>query len=106
MRVFILHLYFFANAVFFHVKAKSQYYFYNDDYYESAITWEAGVSAGVINCLTDLGGKKGVGKKFLKDLNWSSTDFCGSVHVGVAYWNIIGARAELSFGQVKGETAS
>jgi hypothetical protein len=47
----------------------AQYYFYDDERLETAILWEAGGSIGVMNCLTDLGGRKGIGKGFVKDLN-------------------------------------
>lgn len=77
-----------------------QYYFYNEDYYDATLTWDAGFSAGGMNCLTDLGGKKGIGKKFIKDINWSSTRPSGSIYAGVDYLHILGARLELSFGQV------
>ncbi len=80
--------------------AYSQYYFYNDNYYESSLTWETGVAAGGMNCLTDLGGKKGTGSKFIKDVNWSNTRPSGSLFVGANYKDVIGARLELAFGKV------
>ena len=49
--------------------AQGQYYFYNDSYYASPIVFEIGASGSVVNSLTDIGGKKGIGGKFLKDLN-------------------------------------
>lgn len=78
----------------------SQYYFYNEDYYYAAVTWEAGFSAGGMNCLTDLGGKKGPGKKFIKDVNWHYTRPCGSLYASIDYLEVSAARLELSFGQV------
>lgn len=42
--------------------AKAQYYFYNNEYVDNAITFEAGVFTGAINSLTDIGGRKGKGK--------------------------------------------
>lgn len=81
--------------------ADCQYYFYNKDYYEPAITWETGVSAGGMNCLTDLGGRKGVGRKYIKDINWNATSPSGSLFVGANYKDLIGARLELAFGEVK-----
>jgi hypothetical protein len=52
-------------------KLSAQYYFYDNNYYETPILFELGASVGVMNCLTDLGGGKGVGKKFVKDVNMS-----------------------------------
>ena len=37
----------------------------------------------------------------MKDINWSTTRPCGSLYAGANYRNLIGARLELSFGQVK-----
>lgn len=81
--------------------AVGQYYFYNDDYYETSLTWQAGVSAGGMNCLTDLGGKRGTQRKFINDINWNSTRPCGGLYAGANYKDLVGARLELAFGQVK-----
>lgn len=81
-------------------QANGQYYFYNDSYYDSDLLLEAGVSAGAMNCLTDLGGKAGIGKPFLKDLNLGTTNFCGGVFLGALYQNKVGLRLEGTFGQV------
>lgn len=40
----------------------AQYYFSNDRYYESPVLYEVGVKAGVMNALTDLGGKMVLGR--------------------------------------------
>ena len=47
----------------------SQYYFTANQQPEPELLWEAGVSTGAMNCLTDLGGNSGTGKKFIKDIN-------------------------------------
>ena len=60
-------------------KASAQYYFYDNNYYDNPLIFELGGSIGVMNCLTDLGGNKGVGKKFVKDLNLGKTNFAGSI---------------------------
>jgi hypothetical protein len=81
--------------------SQAQYYFYNDQYYENDLLIEAGVSGGIMNCLTDLGGKKGLGKGFLKDLNMKNTQLSGGVYVTAMYRGAVGLRLEGSFGQVK-----
>jgi hypothetical protein len=91
----------FTVAAFSWSNGACQYYFYNDDYYESAIIWSAGFSAGGMNCLTDLGGKKGPGRKFIKDINWNTTRPCGSLFAGANFKEMVAARAELAFGQIK-----
>lgn len=81
---------------------KAQYYYYNDKYYESAVVLEIGGSFGVMNSLTDLGGKKGVGKKFIKDLRWKTTKPSLGVYVLANYLDKISLRLEATFGQVAG----
>lgn len=85
---------FFANA------AKAQYYFYNEDYYETPITFEFGGSLNAMNALTDIGGKKGIGAKFVKDLNMGKTHLSGGVFVSVLYKYALGLRLEGTFGEV------
>lgn len=77
-------------------------YFYNGDYYEADIVYEFGGSIGVINAMTDLGGKNGLGKKGVKDFNIQTTDLCGGIFFGVMFKNAIGLRLEGTFGRVRG----
>lgn len=84
-------------------KASAQYYFYDNNYYDNPITYEIGGSIGIMNCLTDLGGKKGVGKKFIKDLNFGNTQFAGSIFVSALYKYAVGLRLEGTFGQVNAD---
>ncbi len=87
-------LFLFANS------AKAQYYFYNEDYYDSPITYEFGGSLNAMNALTDIGGKKGIGAKFVKDLNMGKTHLSGGVFVSVLYKYALGLRLEGTFGEV------
>jgi opacity protein-like surface antigen len=84
-------------------QAAAQYYFYNDSYYDSPILFEIGGSAGAMNCLTDLGGKRGIGKKFIKDLNTGKTEFSGGLYVTAMYKYAIGLRLEGTFGKVSAD---
>lgn len=84
-------------------KAAAQYYFYNDKYYDSPLLFEIGGSIGVMNCLTDLGGKKGIGKKFIKDLNLGKTEFAGGLYFAAMYKYSIGLRLEATFGKVSAD---
>lgn len=81
--------------------AQSQYYYYNDKYYDNGFIIEIGGGVGGINCLTDIGGKKGVGKKFIKDINWGNTQLCTNIYAGVIIGDIFGIRLEGTFGKVK-----
>lgn len=79
----------------------AQYYFYDNNYYDNPIVFELGGSVGIMNCLTDLGGKKGIGKKFVKDLNFGNTQLAGSISLSAIYKNAVALRLEGTFGQVK-----
>ncbi len=84
-------------------KVSAQYYFYDNKYYDSPLLFELGGSVGVMNCLTDLGGNKGIGKKFVKDLNMGKTTFAGSIHLSAMYQYMFAVRLEATFGQVKAD---
>lgn len=78
----------------------AQYYFYDNTYYDSPLLFELGGSVGVMNCLTDLGGRSGIGKKFVKDLNFGNTQLAGGIYASAIYKNAIAFRLEGTFGQV------
>jgi hypothetical protein len=83
----------------------SQPDFSDDLYYDNAVTYELGGSLGIMNCLTDLGGGKGIGKKFIKDLNLSNTKPAGSMFISVIYKNRFVLRGEATWGIVKASDA-
>lgn len=83
--------------------ASAQYYFFDDTYYDKPVLYEAGISAGAMNCLTDLGGKKGIGKKFIKDLNTGYTHFTGGIFFSASYKNKFSMRLEGTFGNISGD---
>lgn len=73
----------------------------DDPYFLSKINVELGTSLGLMNCLTDLGGSKGTGKKFLSDINWSNSKICGSIYVNVALKKGIVFRGDMTWGGVR-----
>lgn len=81
-------------------RADAQYYFYDDSYYDTPLLFEVGGSVGAMNCLTDLGGKKGIGKRFIKDLNIGKTEMSMGAYVSVLYKYAVGLRLEATFGKV------
>lgn len=81
---------------------KAQYYFYNDRYYDSPVVFEIGLSGGIMNSLTDLGGKKGAGKNFIKDLRWATARPSYGAYVMATYNNAVSARIEGTVGSVVG----
>lgn len=94
--ILLLTLFYFSHPL------KAQYYFYNENYYDRPLLLEFGGSVGVMNSLTDLGGRKGPGKKGVKDFNIKNTQMCGSVFFSAMYQNSFAVRIEGTFGQVKG----
>ncbi len=84
-------------------KAVAQYYFYDGRYYDNPLLIELGGSVGAMNCLTDIGGRKGIGKKFIKDLNLGKTNFAGSFYISANYKYAVSLRAEATFGQLKAD---
>lgn len=86
-------------AFYFHSEA--QFYFYNNDYYDNDVTYEAGISIGPMNSLTDIGGRPGYGRTGPKDLNVKSTKLFGSIYGGAIYRHFLGLRLEATVGSVK-----
>lgn len=87
-------------SLFISGTASAQYYFYDDSYYDNDVIIEAGISLGAMNCLTDLGGKSGIGGPFVKDLNLGNTNPSGGFFIGGLYRNKIGLRIEATYGKV------
>ena len=85
----------------FSQRASAQFYFYDNNYYDSPLMFEVGGSLGVMNCLSDVGGRKGNGRPFLKDLNIGNTQFNGGIYLSALYKYAVGIRLEGTFGQVK-----
>ena len=94
-------LFFFFAFLISSQKITAQYYFYDDSHYDKPVMFEFGGSVGGMNCLTDLGGGKGIGKKFIKDINFKNTQLTGGVYFSATYNNAISLRLEAAFGQVK-----
>lgn len=79
---------------------KAQYYFYNGQYYDNDLVFEIGGSLGAMNAFTDLGGRKGIGKRGVKDFNFKNTELCGGMFFSAVYKNEIALRIEGTFGQI------
>ena len=67
----------------------------------SDLTFEAGISVGPMNSLTDIGGRIGRGQRGPKDLNIKSTTLYGSIYASATYKNIWALRLEGTIGSVK-----
>lgn len=94
---FLLLLFIFT----FQAKTKAQSYFYNNDFYDNPVTYEAGISIGPMNSLTDIGGRPGFGRSGPKDLNIKSTTLFGSIYGMALYKHFLAVRVEATIGKVK-----
>ncbi|MBI5857928.1 MAG: hypothetical protein HZB42_09830 [Sphingobacteriales bacterium] len=81
---------------------KAQYYYYDNKYYEADMVMEFGITGGIMNSFTDLGGKKGKGRSFIKDLRWKPARAAYGGYVMTTYKNALGIRLELTIGKVVG----
>jgi hypothetical protein len=72
-------------------------------YYDQAMTYEAGISIGPMNSLTDLGGRNGRGQTGPKDLNIKSTKLYGSIYGSAIYKHFLAIRLEATIGSIKSE---
>jgi hypothetical protein len=82
-------------------KAAAQFYFYDNNYYDTPVMFEVGGSIGIMNCLTDIGRKQGNGRPFLKDLTFGNNQLNGSIYLSMLYKYAVGVRLEGTFGHVK-----
>lgn len=78
----------------------AQYYFENDKFYSGQLTVELGAGIGIINCMTDVGGKEGLGKPFIKDINLHFAKPVAGLYALTTYRSIIGIRLEISTGKI------
>lgn len=76
--------------------------FYNTWYYNYDLVWEGSAGAGLMNCLTDVGGSKGRGAKFLKDINWNCTKPSINLYFGATYKDFLCVRLGWQSGSVHG----
>lgn len=67
--------------------------------------WEAGLGFGPNFFLGDLGGSAGVGKPFVKDLDFPLTDFAKTLYVNYYPAEWVGFRLSLNHGVLKGDDA-
>ena len=82
-----------------------QYYFYNDKYMDNDILFEAGVSLGAMNAVTDVGERKGSALA-PSHYDWSVTKPDFGVHCAIMYKSIVEGRLELTKGSVAGKDAN
>ncbi|MEP7279966.1 MAG: hypothetical protein ABI813_15060 [Bacteroidota bacterium] len=69
---------------------------------EPELLWELGGAAGAMNCLTDIGGHAGAGKKFIKDINWNQEQWCGSIFISATWHYLFALQLEAGLGRLSG----
>lgn len=84
----------------------AQHYNYNDQLHYSEVMLEGGISTGIINALTDLGGKKGKGDKFIKDLTWKTSRPAYGLSFTATYRNSIAVRLDGLTGSITAADSS
>jgi len=87
-------------------KAAAQYEYHDDLYFSKNYVYEVGASIGIMNCFTDLGGTKGVGKSFIKDRNLGNSQIDASIYVSLMYKYAVALRLEVTLGHVKADDKS
>jgi len=69
-----------------------QYYYYDSKFLDKDVVWEVGGSVGGMNCVTDLG---------KRSFTTKNTNTAAGLYGGFLYHNFIGARLELTWGNVE-----
>jgi len=78
----------------------AQYYFESHKYYSGDFTVETGISTGIMNCLTDIGGKKGIGKNLARDINWEFSRPVLAGYSSITFRHWLGLRFQMTAGTV------
>jgi hypothetical protein len=86
----------------FHIDLPAQYFYYNNRFTDRPLLIEAGMATGIMNSFTDIGGKKGEGRPFIKDLNWKNTAPCFGMYTAATYRYAMALRLEITRGMVQG----
>ena len=84
----------------FALAASSQFYYHNN--YRSDHQWEVDVNVGLSNFLGDVGGNKGKGTLFLKDINTQSTTLFYGANITYYPNQWLGIRGSFNIGSVQG----
>jgi len=78
----------------------SQYYYYNDKYYNTDILYEVGVGVGMMNCITDIGGANTDNPTYFNEIRKQNNRLSTSLYAGIVFQNMVGARLEGTLGEI------
>ncbi|MCW3082433.1 DUF6089 family protein [Segetibacter sp.] len=84
----------------------SQYYYFNDKYYNTDLLYEFGIGVGAMNSITDIGGANTDNTTYLNEINKKNNRFSKSIYAGVLYQGLLGARIEGTLGEVRSDDSS
>lgn len=91
--------------LFCRICSSGQYYFYDDKYMDNDILFEAGATLGLMNCVTDVGQKKG--SAFSPAFyDWKSVKLNAGVYCAIMYKSIVEGRVQLTKGTIAGNDAN
>lgn len=91
---------------FFAKNLYSQYYYYNDKYYNTDLLYEFGVGVGLMNSITDIGGANVENTNYLNEIKTQNNRISKNIYAGLMYQGIIGARVEATSGEVVSEDST
>jgi hypothetical protein len=82
--------------------AQGRYFYYNDQYREPEVLFELGVTGGIMNASTDIGGNRKVGSFPLASFTLYNTKLTGGAYLSATYMDMVTARLQYSVGQIQG----
>ena len=82
--------------------AQGRYFFYNDEFREPQILFELGLTGGIMNASTDIGGNRKVGTGPMASFTLYNTKLTGGAYLSATFMDVIAARIQFSAGQIQG----
>jgi opacity protein-like surface antigen len=83
-------------------RAQDGYFYYNDEYREPQILFELGLTGGIMNASTDIGGNRKVGSGPLASFTLYNTKLTGGAYFSATFHDKFAARLQFSVGQIQG----
>lgn len=93
-------------VTFFTKNVSCQYYYHNDKYYNTDLFYEVGISAGMMNSITDIGGANTDNAAYFNEIRKKNNKFSKGIYAAVLYQNILGARLEGTLGEVSSDDST
>lgn len=98
-------IFLFFAILIYSLNSQSQYYYYNNEYYDNDYLLEGGISLGLMKGVTDVGAKKG--SVFSPSTyDWKTVQPFAGIYVGMTYKYLYEARLEINLGHIEGNDAN